>query len=159
MFPTVDSAEIERALLDYLQTTFHLRDKQLEAALFKFLRDEKTGKTECFLYPVLDHCRRARQRDVRGIKAIILYPMNTLASDQAERLAKLLRDPPGWPLVPQGVPGLLTVSRCSINWSNSSLKISGWSALCRQRTSMRSMERCARLAISTLTDSWRGAAP
>ncbi|HET9953036.1 MAG TPA: DEAD/DEAH box helicase, partial [Polyangiaceae bacterium] len=52
-----------------------------------------SGKTECFLYPVLDHCRRARQRGELGIKAIVLYPMNALASDQAERLAKLLRDP------------------------------------------------------------------
>src|SRR5687768_12708921 len=124
MFPTVVSSEIERALLDYLQTTFRLRDKELESALFRFLRDGETGmfrgpyldvrlplrkvsenwdhtssldygpsfvpyvhqvraferlsardrkpqntlvttgtgsgKTECFLYPILDHCRRAR---------------------------------------------------------------------------------------------------
>lgn len=157
MFPTVVSAEIERTLLDYLRTTFHLRDKELEAALLRFLKDPDTGmfrgpyldvrlpfrkasedwertspldygppfapyahqlraferlsarerrpentlvttgtgsgKTECFLFPVLDHCRRARERGEPGIKAIILYPMNALASDQAERLAKLLRDP------------------------------------------------------------------
>lgn len=154
MFPTVVSSEIERALLDYLRTTFHLRDQGLEAALFRFLRDDETGmfrgpyldvrlpfkkaredweqtspldygpafvpyahqlrafqrlsarerkpentlvttgtgsgKTECFLFPVLDHCRRASQRGELGIKAIILYPMNALASDQAERLAKLI---------------------------------------------------------------------
>jgi DEAD/DEAH box helicase domain-containing protein len=154
MFPTVVSSEIERALLDYLQTTFRLQDKELEDALFRYLRDGETGmfrgpyldvrlplrkasedwqrsspldygpsfvpyvhqrraferlsarerkpentlvttgtgsgKTECFLYPLLDHCRRASQRGERGIKAIILYPMNALASDQAERLAKLL---------------------------------------------------------------------
>lgn len=52
-----------------------------------------SGKTECFLYPILDHCRRANQRGEHGVKAIVLYPMNALASDQAERLAKLLRDP------------------------------------------------------------------
>lgn len=44
-----------------------------------------SGKTECFLYPVLEHCYR--QREERGIKAIILYPMNALAADQARRLA------------------------------------------------------------------------
>jgi DEAD/DEAH box helicase domain-containing protein len=49
-----------------------------------------SGKTECFLFPILDHCKRARSRGEKGIKAIILYPMNALASDQAERLAKLL---------------------------------------------------------------------
>lgn len=47
-----------------------------------------SGKTECFLYPILDHCYRTRGE--RGIKAIILYPMNALASDQARRLAKIL---------------------------------------------------------------------
>ncbi len=44
-----------------------------------------SGKTECFLYPVLDHVHRAVQRGERGIKAIILYPMNALAGDQAQR--------------------------------------------------------------------------
>lgn len=155
MFPTVVSAEIERALVDYLRTTFRLQNKQLEEALFRFLGDGETGmfrgpyldvrlplrkaseawertspldygppfipyvhqlraferlsarerkpentlitsgtgsgKTECFLYPLLDHCRRAKQRGELGVKAIILYPMNALASDQAERLAKLLQ--------------------------------------------------------------------
>jgi DEAD/DEAH box helicase domain-containing protein len=53
-----------------------------------------SGKTECFLYPILDHCHRAAVSGERGIKAIVLYPMNALASDQAERLAKELhRDP------------------------------------------------------------------
>ncbi len=46
-----------------------------------------SGKTESFLYPILDHCRRSNGA---GIKALILYPMNALASDQERRLAKLL---------------------------------------------------------------------
>ncbi len=49
-----------------------------------------SGKTECFLYPILDHCARARARGEFGIKALILYPMNALASDQAGRIADLL---------------------------------------------------------------------
>ena len=49
-----------------------------------------SGKTECFLMPVLDHCARARDAGQRGIKAIVLYPMNALASDQAGRLAELI---------------------------------------------------------------------
>ncbi len=49
-----------------------------------------SGKTECFLYPILDHCWREREEP--GIKAILLYPMNALASDQARRLAALLHD-------------------------------------------------------------------
>lgn len=52
-----------------------------------------SGKTECFLYPLLDHCRRARQQGQGGIKAIVLYPMNALASDQAARFAQELSKP------------------------------------------------------------------
>jgi len=44
-----------------------------------------SGKTECFMYPVLDHCQRVGGP---GIKAIVIYPMNALATDQAKRFAK-----------------------------------------------------------------------
>ncbi|MDG1500423.1 MAG: DEAD/DEAH box helicase [Planctomycetota bacterium] len=135
-----------------METTYNLRDEELEAALFEFLRGDAgffrgpyldvrlpfrtagkgedipldvkpdfppyqhqlkaferlyskrghqpqqtlvttgtgSGKTECFLYPVLDHCLRERKAGKTGIKAILLYPMNALASDQALRLAKML---------------------------------------------------------------------
>lgn len=46
-----------------------------------------SGKTECFLYPILDHCVRTR---AEGISAIIVYPMNALATDQARRIAGLI---------------------------------------------------------------------
>ncbi len=49
-----------------------------------------SGKTECFLYPILDHCARMRAAGQLGVKALILYPMNALASDQAGRLARLI---------------------------------------------------------------------
>lgn len=44
-----------------------------------------SGKTECFLYPILNYCLQERRP---GIKAIIIYPMNALATDQARRFAK-----------------------------------------------------------------------
>ncbi|RBP68629.1 DEAD/DEAH box helicase [Marinobacter nauticus] len=48
-----------------------------------------SGKTECFLYPLLDHCLRMKQAGKdQGIKAIVLYPMNALAADQANRFAE-----------------------------------------------------------------------
>jgi ATP-dependent helicase YprA (DUF1998 family) len=49
-----------------------------------------SGKTEAFLYPILDHVRRAKRDGVTGMKALILYPMNALANDQAARLAALI---------------------------------------------------------------------
>jgi DEAD/DEAH box helicase domain-containing protein len=51
-----------------------------------------SGKTECFLYPILDHCFRHRGKP--GIKAILIYPMNALATDQARRLAKTIYQNP-----------------------------------------------------------------
>jgi len=50
-----------------------------------------SGKTECFLYPLLDHCHRHRGP---GIKAIVIYPMNALASDQAKRFATVIDSQP-----------------------------------------------------------------
>ncbi|GAA4957400.1 DEAD/DEAH box helicase [Yinghuangia aomiensis] len=45
-----------------------------------------SGKTESFLIPILDHCRRERARGKGGVKAVLLYPMNALATDQAHRI-------------------------------------------------------------------------
>ena len=47
-----------------------------------------SGKTECFLYPILEYCYQHRGEN--GIKALIIYPMNALASDQARRIAELI---------------------------------------------------------------------
>jgi ATP-dependent helicase YprA (DUF1998 family) len=49
-----------------------------------------SGKTEAFLYPIVDHVLRAKRDGVTGTKALILYPMNALANDQAKRLTELL---------------------------------------------------------------------
>jgi ATP-dependent helicase YprA (DUF1998 family) len=46
-----------------------------------------SGKTEAFLLPIIDYCLKNRQK---GIKAIIVYPMNALANDQMLRLRTFL---------------------------------------------------------------------
>ena len=51
-----------------------------------------SSKTECFTYPILDYCWQYRGE--RGIKALIIYPMNALATDPAKRLAKLIAKSP-----------------------------------------------------------------
>lgn len=51
-----------------------------------------SGKTECFLYPILEYCYQ--HRGERGIKALIIYPMNALATDQAKRIADLIYNSP-----------------------------------------------------------------
>ena len=55
-----------------------------------------SGKTECFLYPVLDYCASARAAGETGIKALVIYPMNALASDQARRIAQLVASVPAF---------------------------------------------------------------
>ena len=50
-----------------------------------------SGKTECFLYPIISHCLRLRDEDApEGIAAVLVYPMNALAEDQLGRLRQLL---------------------------------------------------------------------
>lgn len=49
-----------------------------------------SGKTESFLLPILAACET--QQNQRGIKAILIYPMNALATDQATRLAKFIHE-------------------------------------------------------------------
>ena len=51
-----------------------------------------SGKTECFLYPILEYCYQHRGES--GIKALIIYPMNALATDQSKRIAELIHNSP-----------------------------------------------------------------
>lgn len=47
-----------------------------------------SGKTECFLVPILDSLSRDQQRAGRltGVRALFLYPLNALINSQRERL-------------------------------------------------------------------------
>ena len=50
-----------------------------------------SGKTECFLYPIVSQCLKLRDQEAPpGISAVIVYPMNALAEDQLMRLRGLL---------------------------------------------------------------------
>ena len=57
-----------------------------------------SGKTECFMWPLLAKmaCEARNDKDSwakRGVRAIIMYPMNALVSDQVSRLRRLIGDP------------------------------------------------------------------
>lgn len=47
-----------------------------------------SGKTECFMVPVLDRLARVRDAEgaLRGVRALFLYPLNALIQSQRERL-------------------------------------------------------------------------
>jgi len=50
-----------------------------------------SGKTEAFLYPILNECFKMRDAgEPEGVVAVIVYPMNALASDQLDRLREML---------------------------------------------------------------------
>ncbi len=50
-----------------------------------------SGKTECFLYPIISRCLELRDEGAApGIVAVIVYPMNALAEDQLGRLRGML---------------------------------------------------------------------
>ena len=43
-----------------------------------------SGKSFCFGVPIISECLRLRDQGVKGIKAVIIYPMNALANSQYE---------------------------------------------------------------------------
>jgi ATP-dependent helicase YprA (DUF1998 family) len=50
-----------------------------------------SGKTESFLYPIIDDLLRQRDQGINsGLTAILVYPMNALANDQLDRLRDML---------------------------------------------------------------------
>ena len=53
-----------------------------------------SGKTECFLVPLLEHLAQAataRGGPLRGVQALMLYPLNALINSQRERLSDWTR--------------------------------------------------------------------
>lgn len=51
-----------------------------------------SGKSMCFELPIVNHCLYQADKGLKGIKAIVIYPMNALANTQYEELAKKLTD-------------------------------------------------------------------
>lgn len=55
-----------------------------------------SGKTECFIIPIINHLLREAKNGTlgSGVRAILIYPMNALANDQMKRLRALLKEYP-----------------------------------------------------------------
>jgi superfamily II DNA/RNA helicase len=51
-----------------------------------------SGKSICFELPIVSYCLQQANNGVKGIKAIIIYPMNALANTQYEELSKRLNN-------------------------------------------------------------------
>ena len=57
-----------------------------------------SGKTECFMWPLLakmaDEAKNSKESWAkRGVRTIVMYPMNALVSDQVSRLRRMIGDP------------------------------------------------------------------
>lgn len=75
-----------------------------ESAIRKINKDKNlvvttgtgSGKTECFVLPIINHLLREKENGTLGggVRAILIYPMNALANDQMKRLRLILKDYP-----------------------------------------------------------------
>ena len=97
-------ARLEEAALGVYPAPFCHQIQALEAACagkdIFVATGTGSGKTECFLWPILAKMAgEARNRPqswrVRGVRTMILYPMNALVSDQISRLRRLIGDREG----------------------------------------------------------------
>ncbi|WP_171022050.1 DEAD/DEAH box helicase [Cohaesibacter sp. CAU 1516] len=61
-----------------------------------------SGKTESFLFPLVDSLLRDPDLSEPGVRAILIYPLNALVNDQMHRLARLLFNDLGDPRITMG---------------------------------------------------------
>ncbi|MDC0267835.1 DEAD/DEAH box helicase [bacterium] len=79
-FARLSTAEYERPLhchqSEAIQNICEKRENLLVAT------GTGSGKTECFLYPLLDALLKADINGCSGVRALLIYPLNALANDQ-----------------------------------------------------------------------------
>jgi DEAD/DEAH box helicase domain-containing protein len=71
MLPAAVAQQVKETLLDYLRTTFNLRDRELDAALLAFLQDRQLG---LFRGPYIDVRLPFRQGEPGGALPIGVVP-------------------------------------------------------------------------------------
>lgn len=84
---------LERTLYIHQETAI---TKVLEGKNIIVATGTGSGKTECFLLPIINELMREKEAGTlnKGIRALLLYPMNALANDQIARLRGILKDYP-----------------------------------------------------------------
>jgi superfamily II DNA/RNA helicase len=86
----------ERALHLHQAATIGLEENYLVAT------GTGSGKTESFLYPLVDSLMRDPDLTRPGVRAILVYPLNALVNDQMHRIARLLFNDLGNPGITLG---------------------------------------------------------
>lgn len=88
-FSCLGSPVFERPLHQHQEKA--IRDVVTEKKNVVVATGTGSGKTECFLFPLIDSLLKAKISGQPGIRAIIVYPLNALANDQLyQRLAPIL---------------------------------------------------------------------
>lgn len=86
--------------IDFDRTLYYHQEKALEVIAkghnTVITTGTGSGKTESFLYPILNQIlnNNANGNSGAGITALFLYPMNALVNDQIERVRKILKNYP-----------------------------------------------------------------
>ena len=94
-------ARLAAERLGVYETPFSHQVRALEAAIagkdLFVATGTGSGKTECFMWPIMAKLAieahdRGDSWNRRGVRTVIMYPMNALVSDQVGRLRKLIGD-------------------------------------------------------------------
>lgn len=88
-FKNLSNINFERPLYSHQEEAIRLIGEGRNAVI---TTGTGSGKTECFLYPILNSILNDIENGNTepGIRAIFLYPMNALVNDQIERIRKVL---------------------------------------------------------------------
>ena len=101
----MDAGDVSAEFRVLAQSVFPLRrplHRHQDTAVTKAIRARRnlivatgtgSGKTECFLLPIIDYLLRERAAGTLsqpGVRALLLYPMNALANDQVKRFRRFL---------------------------------------------------------------------
>lgn len=85
---------IDRPLYEHQLKSLELAQEDAENKLPALVVTANTGagKTECFLLPILNRLYQKPRANRRGMRVLVLYPLNALVNDQVERLHSWMKD-------------------------------------------------------------------
>lgn len=88
-FKELNSIDFERPLYSHQEESIRKIGNKRSAVI---TTGTGSGKTECFLYPILNDILTDLENGNReiGIRSIFLYPMNALVNDQIDRVREIL---------------------------------------------------------------------
>lgn len=92
-FLNFSKIDMDQKLYEHQEKSIELINKGHNAVI---TTGTGSGKTESFLYPILNHILKDIEdgKGGSGIKALFLYPMNALVNDQMERIREILQNYP-----------------------------------------------------------------